>query len=94
MNAPRDILGAIAADPNVSPAFAAAVRPVGFGKWDNWLVHNPDGLLRTVVFADSAAAALRRAYAPEGCTARVQNYADAMESAAVRRAGDAWGRLG
>lgn len=93
MGAP-DILGAIAADPNVAPAFAAALRPVGFGRWDNWLILNPDGLVRTVVFADSAAEALRRAHAPAGCTARVQNYADAMESAAVRRAGDAWGRLG
>ncbi len=92
MGAP-DILGAIAADPNVSPAFAAALRPVGFGRWDNWLILNPDGLVRTVVFACSAEQALQSAQAPEGCTARIQSYADAMECAAARRAGDAWGKL-
>lgn len=88
-----DILAAIAADPNVAPAFRAAVRPAGFGEYDNWMVLNALGQRCTVVFARSADEALRSLGTPAGYTARVQDYGDAMDVAVGKRAAAAWGRL-
>lgn len=90
-----DILSAIAADPNVAPAFRAAVRPAGFGEYDNWVIDNRLGKPCTVVFARSAAEALAYLGNPEGYTARVQDYAgpiSAEEAAVGERASAAWGR--
>lgn len=91
-----DILGAIAADPNVAPAFRAAVRPAGFGEYDNWVIDNRLGEPCSIVFARSAGEALAYLGNPDGYTARVQDYAgpsSADEAALGAEIDRAWGRL-
>jgi hypothetical protein len=73
MGAP-DILRAIAACPDVAPAFASSISPAGFGRWDNWVVFNRFGQRWTVVFAQSEEQALRIARAPAGYFARIERY--------------------
>lgn len=96
MNAPLDILGAIAADPNVSPALRAALKPEGFGQYDNYVISNRLGQRVSVVFAPSAEEALRRygfGAAPEGYSARIERYGCPVDAALRERVAADWGRL-
>lgn len=83
-----DIIGAIAADPNVSPAFRAALGH------SNWTIFNRLGQPCNIIFATSAEAALAAVGNPNGYTARLQTYPLSAEERAVSaRIDRQWGRL-
>lgn len=97
MNAAFNVLAAIAADPNVAPAFRAAVAPV---RMDNWVVLNGAGRRVSVVWAPSAQEAVARYWEglpesqrPADWTARLLDWSDSVDVATQKAAGDAWGRL-
>lgn len=93
MNAPLDILGAIAADPNVSPALRAALKPEGFGQHDNYVIINRLGQRVSVVFAESAEQALRVMHAPDGYSARIERYGCPVDAALRERVAASWGSV-
>lgn len=93
MNAPRDILGAIADDPNVAPALRAALKPQGFGQYDNYVISNRLGQRVSVVFAESVEHALHIAHAPDGYSARIERYGCPVDAALRERVAASWGRL-
>lgn len=89
----HDLISMVAADPNVSPAFAAAIRPVGFGRYDNYVISNRLGQRVTGVFARSPEQALQLASAPDGYTARVERYGCPVDGALRESAAARYGRL-
>lgn len=96
MSAPFDLLGAIAADPNVAPAFRAAIQPQQpqrFNTYANWIVLSPRGDRLFVVYAQNEAQALERAFAAPGCTARLKDNSDPLDMELGRRADATWGKL-
>lgn len=93
MNAPRDILGAIADDQNVAPALRAALKPQGFGRHDNYVISNRLGQRVSVAFAESAEQALQVTHAPDGYSARIERYGCPVDAALRERVSASWGSV-
>lgn len=94
----RQILLRLASDPCITPEVASMLRAQARSDdhddaHANWVIVDPLGVRLTSVFAQSEAHALERAFAAEGCTARLERADDPLDLELRRCVCESWGRL-